>query len=275
MVVSPPWFPVVTIPERGPAAHPGPGVQRRPATGTIAPSRPVAGPVPTMPEPTRPPRLRDRLLRDHGGELATAGAFALAWMFGAWLPDRVLLALVVAVALQFSVVTMALGAITPRTPGTIAIVVLGHAALFAGLAWIASAGGRQPPDLLACAIAQAPLVVRSIERGVRNDVGTGFLLEALGPFLLLIPVLLAAAMLAAILPDTGLHARELRFAHLAPLPGKDIAFALLAGAVYFVFAALGRVWFGEGEHRRAALDPAEIARWREDYQRSRRPSDRS
>lgn len=216
--------------------------------------------------------FRQRLLRDNGGELVLAAAYLLAWGFGAWLPERVLLGLVVGVALQFFVVTMLLGAITPRTPATIACCAAGHAALFAFLAWVASAGGRQAPDVLAVALAQAPLLIRNLERAWRPGAGPGFLLEAIGPFLLLMPVIIATVVLAAVLPDAGLLSRELRFVHLAPLPGKEVEFALLAGATYFALGAVARtMWsqLGGDEHRRAGLDAATIRRWREDYERSR------
>lgn len=216
--------------------------------------------------------FRARLFRDNGGELVVAAAYLLAWGFGAWVPERVLLALVVGVGLQFFVVTMLLGAITPRTPATIVLCVAGHAALFGFLAWVASAGGRQSPDLLAVALAQAPLLLRNLERAWRPGTGPGFLLEAIGPFLLLMPVLIATVVLAAVLPDAGLLSRELRFEHLAPLPGKDVEFALLAGAMTFGLGAVARTaWsqLGGDEHRRAGLDAATIRRWREDYERSR------
>jgi hypothetical protein len=212
------------------------------------------------------------LLREHAGDLAVAAAYLLAWGFGAWLPDRILLALVVAVGLQFFVVTMVLGAITPRCAGPIAACVIGHALLFAFLAWFSTGGGKGTPDWLAVAIVQAPLVVQNLQRLVQPR-GAGFLLEAIGPFLLCIPVLIVAVALDAIVPDPGLAARELRFEHLAPLPGKDIAFALLAGAVYFVVGAVARTqWarLGGEEHRRADIDSATIRRWRDDYEKSRK-----
>jgi hypothetical protein len=215
------------------------------------------------------PGFPARLLRDQGGELAVAAMYALAWMFGAFLPDRVLLPLVIGVGLQFFFVTMVLGAITPRGAGPIAACVLGHAALFTFLAWIASAGGKQSPDWLAVAIVQAPLVVHNVQRLFHR--GAGWLIEALGPFVLAMPVLVVAAILHAVLPDPGLATRTIRFEHLAPLPGKDIAFALLAGATYFALGAIARTWLGVvEEHRRAELDPATIERWRKDYEKSRK-----
>jgi hypothetical protein len=217
-------------------------------------------------------RFGAQLLREHAGDLVVAAAYLLAWAFGAWLPDRILLAFVVAVGLQFFVLPMLLGAITPRGAGPIAACVLGHAALFAFLAWFSTGGGKGAPDWLAIAIVQAPLVVHNLQR-LRQPRGPGFLLEAAGPFLLLMPVILVAVIVDAILPDLGLAARELRFEHLAPLPGKDIAFALVAGAVYFVVGAIARtLWsrLGGDEHARAGLDAATIRRWREDYEKSRR-----
>jgi hypothetical protein len=213
-----------------------------------------------------------QLLREHAGDLAVAAIYLLAWTFGAWLPDRTLLALVIAVGLQFFVVTMLVGAITPRGRGPIAACIAGHALLFAFFAWFSSGGGKGTPDWLAVAIVQAPLVVQNLQR-LAQARSAGFLLEAVGPFLLCIPVLIVAAALDAILPDTALVARELRFEHLAPLPGKDIAFALLAGAVYFAVGAIARtLWsrLGGDEHRRADVDPATIRRWRDEYERSRK-----
>lgn len=213
-----------------------------------------------------------QLPREHGGDLAVAAVCLLAWTFGAWLPDRLLLALVVAVGLQFFVVTMILGAITPRGAGPIAACVAGHAALFGLLAWISAGGGKGAPDWLAVAIVQAPLVLQNLQR-LAQPRGPGFLLEAIGPFLLCIPVLIVAVVLDAVLPDPGLAAREPGFDHLAPLPGKDVAFALLAGAVYFVVGAIARtLWsrLGGEAQRRADLDPATIRRWKQDFARSRR-----
>jgi hypothetical protein len=220
-------------------------------------------------DPARDERFGMRLLRGQGGDLAVAALYLLAWLFGAWLPDRILLPLVIAVGLQFFFVTMVLGAITPRGAGSIAACVVGHAALFALLAWISSAGGKQAPDWFAVAIVQAPLVVQNLQRLLRP--GPGWLLEALGPFVLAMPMIVVAAVLHALLPDPGLAAREIRFEFFAPLPGKDVAFALLAGATYFALGAVARTWLGVvEEHRRAELDPATIRRWREDYEKSRR-----
>jgi hypothetical protein len=218
--------------------------------------------------------FRTQLLRDNLGEFAVAGGYLCAWALAAWLPDRLLLALVVGIGLQFFVVTMLLGAVVPRGGVGIAVCVLGHALLFAFLAWVASAGGRQAPDLVAVAVAQLPLLVRNLERLWRPRREGWFLLfEAIGPFFLMFPVILVATALAALLPDPGLAAREIRFTHLAPLPGRDIGFALLAGALYFAFYALARTGLdrlGGGEHERATLTPATIKRWREDYEKSKK-----
>jgi hypothetical protein len=225
----------------------------------------------TDPDSRRP--FRDRLLREAGGELVVAATYVGAWLFAPWLPDRVLLALVVAVALQFFVVTMVVGAITPRGARGIAWSVVGHALVFALLLWVASAGGRQRPDLLAVALAHAPLLLRSVARRARPaDEPPVMWLEMLGPFFLLMPVLAATVVLAAVLPDFGLAGRVLRFEHLAPLEPDQLKFALLGGAVYFALYAVARTaWesLGGELHRRGSLDPATIRRWREDYRRSR------
>ena len=218
--------------------------------------------------------VRKQLLRDNLGELLVAAQYLLAWAVAAWLSDELLLALVVGVGLQFFVVTMLLGAVVPRGAAGITVCFVGHALLFAFLAWVASAGGRQAPDLWAVALAQAPLVIRNLER-LRRPARQGWFLffEAIGPFLLLFPVIVAASLATAVLPDLGLAAREIRFTHLAPLPGKDIGFALVAGALYFAFYAVARTGLdrlGGNEHTRADLDPATIRKWRDEYLKSRR-----
>ena len=211
--------------------------------------------------------------RDAGGELAVAVAYLLAWLFCAWLPDAVVLGLMVGTALQFFVVTMVLGAITPRGFAGIAACVIGHGLLFALMAWIASADGRQAPDWLAVGLAQAPLLLRTLARRARPAYEPRFmLLEAIGPFFLLMPVLLLTAALLAVLPDTGLAPRTLTFRHFAPLDGEDIGFGLLGGAVYFALYGIARTAMerlGGDMHRRADLDLATIRKWREDYLRSR------
>lgn len=219
------------------------------------------------------PRFRDRLLRDGAGDLVVAVTYVGAYLFAPWLSDSVLLALVVAVALQFFVVTMVVCAITPRGVRGVFWSVTGHLSILALLLWVASAGGQQRPDLLAVGMAQQPLVLRSLGRLARPP-GREALwwLEAIGPFLLLMPVLAVTAALAAILPDLGLAARTLRFEHLAPLEPDQLKMALLGGAVYFsVYAVARTAWesLGGDEHRRADLDAATIARWRADYQKKK------
>ena len=222
----------------------------------------------------RPLRFRDRLLRDAGGELVVAITYVGAWLFAPWLSDRVLLALVVAVALQFFVVTMVVGAITPRGARGIFWSVVGHAAILALLLWVASAGGKQPPDVLAVAMAQAPLLLRTLGRLARPPGQPAIMwLEMLGPFFLLMPVLIVTVVLVAVLPDLGLATRTLRFEHLAPLEPDQLKTALLGGAVYFALYAVARTaWesLGGDEHRRAGVDASTIARWRAEYERSRR-----
>ena len=212
--------------------------------------------------------------RDSGGDLVTAATYAGAYLFAPWLSDAVLTGLVVGIALQFFVLTPLIGVITPRGPRRIALCVLAHAALFALLAWIASGGGQREPDWLACAFAQSPLLLRNLSRLRRPAHEDGYaLLEALGPFLMIMPAGVVTMMLAAVLPDLGFAQRGLVFDYLAPLPGKDLKFALLAGFVYFAGMALARVaWerLGGRMHRRDALDPATIRRWRDEWEKLRR-----
>lgn len=215
-----------------------------------------------------------QVLRDAGGELAVAATYLLAWLFCAWLPDAVLLGLMVGIGLQYFVVTVVLAAITPRGVVAIAVCVLGHAALFAFMVWVASAGGKQPPDLLAVSLAQAPLLLRTISRlWLPANTPRFMFMEAVGAWLLLMPVIIVTAVLIAVLPDSGLAPRELTFRHYPPLTAHDLGFGLLGGAVYFTLYALGRTWMqrlGGEEYIRADLSQATIRRWREDYLRSRR-----
>ena len=211
--------------------------------------------------------------RDSGGDLVTAATYVGAYLFAPWLSDAVLTGLVVGIALQFFVLTPLIGVITPRGAKRILLCVLAHAALFALLAWVASGGGQREPDWLACAFAQAPLLLRNLSRLRRPAHEDGYaLLEALGPFLMILPAGVVTMVLAAVLPDLGFAQRGLAFDHLAPLPGKDLKFALLAGFVYFGGMALARVaWerLGGQMHRRDTLDPATIRRWRDEWNRSR------
>jgi hypothetical protein len=211
--------------------------------------------------------------RDAAGDLVSAAVYFAAYLAAPWWSDAALTGLVVGVALQFFVLTPLLGAVTPRGPRRIALVVVAHGALFALLAWIASRGGQRAPDWVACALAQAPLVLRNLARLRRPEHQDGpWILEAIGPFLLLMPVIPVTVLLVAILPDLGLATRELRFDLLAPLPPHDLKFALLAGMVYFAGTGLARVAWerlgGEGM-RRADVGPDTIRRWREEYRRSR------
>ncbi len=212
--------------------------------------------------------------RDASGDLVTAATYFGAYLFAPWLSDALLTGLVVGIALQFFVLTPLIGVITPRGAKRIVLAVVAHALLFALLAWIASGNGQREPDWLACAFAQFPLVLRNLSRLRRPAHEDGYaLLEALGPFLMLMPVGVVTIVLAAILPDLGLAARTLVFDYLAPLPGKDLKFALLAGTVYFGGMGLARVaWerLGGGLHRRQDLDRATIERWRDEWNRSRR-----
>lgn len=224
--------------------------------------------------PATPRRFRDRLLHDAGGEFAVAAVYVGAWLFAPWLSDGALLALVVAVALQFFFVTMILGAITPRGARGIFWAAAGHGVLLALLWWVASGGARQPADWLAIATAQAPLLLRTLARRARPDGAPAVMwLEMLGPFFLLMPVVIVAVVLDAVTPLLGLAGRTLQFRHLAPLAPDQLKFILIAGAVYFAGYGVARTaWesLGGEEHRRADLDASTIARWRAEYLRSRR-----
>jgi hypothetical protein len=214
-----------------------------------------------------------QVFHDAGGELAVAAVYLLAWLFCAWLPDTVLLGLMVGIGLQYFVVTVVLAAITPRGFVAITVCVLGHAALFALMLWAASAGGKQPPDLVAVALAQGPLLIRTISRlWLPKNTPRFMFMEAIGAWLLLMPVIIVTAVLIAILPDSGLAPREPTFRHYPPLTAHDLGFGLLGGAVYFTLYAVGRTLMqrlGGDEHARAELSQATIRRWREDYLRSR------
>ena len=227
-----------------------------------------------MSEIQTPPRgFGARVLHEAGGELATAATYLLAWLFSAWLSDAVLLALVVAVVLQFWIVTPLIGVITPRGARGIFWCVLAHGALFFLLWLIASAGGRDDPDWWAVALAQAPLLLRNLSRLWRPaHLPTIAWLEALGPVFLVLPVGLVTMALAAVLPDLGLAGRVMEFEQVAPVTSKELKFALMGGFAYFSMYAVARTaWqdLGGDEHRRADLDPATIRRWRDDYLRSR------
>jgi len=215
-----------------------------------------------------------QVLRDAGGELVTASVYLLAWLFSPWVSDEMLVALVAAVALQFFVLTPLLGVVTPRGFGGISLFLLGHGLLFALMAWIASEGGLHAPDWWAVALIQAPLVLRNLSRLSRPpDAPVHAVLEALGPFLLVIPMAVAAIVLSAVLPDLGLAGREIRFQKQPPLTAHELKFGLMAGFAYFAGYALARTALerlGGEMHRRGGLSPETIRRWREDYRRSRR-----
>ena len=211
--------------------------------------------------------------RDASGDLVTAGVYFGAYLAAPWLSDEVLVGLVVGVALQFFLLTPLLGVITPRGFKRIFLALLGHGVLFALLAWVSSGGGQRAPDWLGCGFAQLPLVLRNLQRLRRPAHEDGYaLLEALGPFLMLMPVSIVTIVVSALLPDLGLANRTLVFDYLAPLPGKDLKFALIAGVVYFGGMGLARVaWerLGGGPYRRQDLDRKTIERWREEWNRSR------
>lgn len=214
-----------------------------------------------------------RVLREAGGELAVAASYLLAYLFSAWLSDETLLSLVVAVALQFWVFTALIGLVTPRGVRGITWCLVLHAALFVLLAWIASQGGRQAPSWWAVGLAQAPLVLRNLMRLARPpDVHSRWILEAVGPFFMLMPVGLATGLLVAVLPDLGLAGREITFTHMAPLTTHELKWGLLGGVVYFGAYAVARTFWEHGADafRREEVTPEMVRRWREEYTRSRR-----
>ena len=221
-----------------------------------------------------PPRsFGERLLRDAGGEFIVAACYVAAYLFAPWLSERMLVMLIVAVALQFFLVTMVVSAITPRGARGIFWSVFGHALILLLLLWVSSGGGQERPDVVGVAMAQAPLVLRSLGRLSRPPGETASMwLEMLGPFFLLFPVLLVTVVLAAVLPDLGLAERTLRFRHLAPLEPDQVKTALIAGAVYFSFYGLGRTLMealGGQMHSRADLDPATLRRWRREWRKQK------
>ena len=223
---------------------------------------------------TRPDSFRARLLHDAGGEFVVGAVYVAAYLFAPWLSDRMLVTLIVAVALQFFLVTMLVSAITPRGARGIFWSVVGHGLILLLLLWVASGGGLARPDYLGVAMAQAPLVLRSLGRLSRPPGEPAVMwLEMLGPFFLMMPVLLVTVVLAETLPDLGLAERTLRFEHLDPLEPDQVKTALIAGAVYFSFYGLARtLWemLGGEMHRRADLDPATIRRWHRTYRREQR-----
>lgn len=212
--------------------------------------------------------------RENGGELVVSASYVLAWLFAPWLSDDALLAMLVAVALQFFMVTPLLGAVTPRGFRAIFWCLFGHAAMLFLIAWIASSGARHDPDWWAVLMVQAPLVVRNLERLRRPPDAPAFLWhEALGPWFLLIPVGLAAGLLAAVLPDLGLAGREITFQVQPPLQTEELKFGLMAGIAYFLIFSIARTgWtrLGGEPQRRKDVTPAMVRRWREEWLRSRR-----
>src|SRR5690606_39780164 len=87
-----------------------------------------------------------QVLRDAGGELAVAASYLLAWLFAPWLPDGVLLAMVVAAMLQVFFPAALLGAVTPRGARGIFWCLFGHLALFTLIVFVASAGGQRSEE---------------------------------------------------------------------------------------------------------------------------------
>ncbi|KAA2284007.1 hypothetical protein [Arenimonas fontis] len=194
-------------------------------------------------------KFRQQVLHTAGGELAVAASYLLAWLFAPWLPDGVLLALVVAVLLQLWFPAALLGAVTPRGFRGVFWCVFGHLAVFALMAYVASAGGRVMPDWWSLALAQGPLLLRNLLRLSRPaHEKPVYWLEALGPLLLIIPAVLGGIVLDLLLPDLGLAGREIRFEHYAPLETGHLKFALMAGCSYFATYAVARTawerWLG-------------------------------
>lgn len=185
--------------------------------------------------------FRQQVLHEAGGELAVAASYLLAWLFAPWLPDGVLLAMVVAVLLQLWFPAALLGAVTPRGARGIFWCVFGHLAIFALAVYVASAGGQVMPDWWALGLAQGPLLLRNLLRLRRpTHEKPVYWLEALGPLLLILPAVFGGVILDALLPDLGLAGREIRFEHYDPLETEHLKVALLAGFSYFVLYAVSR-----------------------------------
>jgi hypothetical protein len=211
--------------------------------------------------------------RDAPGDLIVSASYVLAWLFAPWLSDGFLLAMVVAVLVQFFMFTPLLGVITPRGVRGIFWCAFGHAAVFALFAWIASSGGRHEPDWWAVAMVQAPLLARNLERLRRPPDEPVFpWVEARGPFLLLMPVGIVAGLLATVLPDLGLAERTITFRYLDPVGGEELKFTLMKGVAYFSVYAIARTaWsrLGGGLHRRKDIDANTVRRWRNQWLKSR------
>lgn len=146
--------------------------------------------------------------------------------------------------------------------------------MFFLITWIASSGARHAPDGWAVLMVQAPLLVRNLERLRRPAHEPVFLWhEAIGPWFLMIPVGLAAGLLAAVLPDLGLAGRLIEFQVQAPLATRELKFGLMAGVAYFSIYAIARtawVRLGGELQRRQDVTPAMVRRWRDQWLRSRR-----
>ncbi|HLS83540.1 MAG TPA: hypothetical protein VK016_02650 [Arenimonas sp.] len=182
-----------------------------------------------------------QVLRDAGGELAVAASYLLAWLFAPWLPDGVLLAMVVAAMLQVFFPAALLGAVTPRGARGIFWCLFGHLALFTLIVFVASAGGQTRPDWWAVGLVQGPLLLRNLMRLTRPPHEKPvYWLEALGPLLLMMPAVLGGVVLDAVLPDLGLAGREIRFEHYAPLEAEHLKAALMIGFSYFSVYAVAR-----------------------------------
>lgn len=220
-----------------------------------------------MAAPARDPP--DTAWRRASGDLATTAVYALALGIGPWLDDEALLALVLGAALQLLFVTHFVAAIVPRSATAWGGLFLGHAAL-AGLIWLVlSRNGAQPVGWLGIALAQAPLLLRSLTQLARPRHTDGhWLFGGLGAFVVLGAALPLARTAAAAWPDPRLAARSIALPGFEPLDGARIQLALLFGVFFFLLMALGRALFGQRMlHHRSELDPATIARWRRDYAR--------
>ena len=213
-----------------------------------------------------------RVLREGGSELIVAATYLLAWLFSAWLSDETLLSMVVAVALQFWVFTALIGLVTPRGVRGITWFLVLHAMLFMLLVWVASEGGQDEPSWWAVLVAQAPIIMRNLSRLARPpDLQSRWMLEMMGPFLIILPVGLVTGLLVAVLPDLGLAGRVITFDHMDPLTSHELKWGLMGGVVYFSVYAMSRTWW-EGNSdafRRADVSPAMVWRWRDEYRRSR------
>ena len=213
---------------------------------------------------------QDSAWRQGGSEYVSAAIYALAWIFAPRLGDAWLLALILGAALQLVFVTHYVGGIVPRTRAGWIGLLIGHALLFAILNLMLLRHGERTVGAGSIALAQLPLLLRSLMQ-LRRPPHTDrhWMLEGFGAFLVLFPALGLAQWIAALLPPTRLAARSLPIPPFQPIGADRIEFALLFGTFFFLFLGLGRALWHTQVLRRSDVDPADIARWRRDYERSR------